>query len=156
MKKLLLVRHAKAAHENGMSDFERPLKTSGVNDATDMAERLHKKGIIPQHIISSPALRTISTANIFAEHLGTYAIETNERIYDAVEGTLFKLITQFSDEYDFIALVGHNPDIAQTLHYLTGKSKDVPPCAVALIEFEADKWNDVSGKSGDLLYYKEP
>jgi len=156
MKKLLLVRHAKAAHEDGMGDFERPLKTSGVQDATIMAQRLHSHGIIPQHIVSSPALRTISTANIIAEHLGTYAIETNEQIYEAVEGTIFKIITQFPDDYEFIALVGHNPDIAQTLHYLTGKVKDVHPGAVALIDFEADKWSEISEKSGNLLYYDEP
>ena len=156
MKKLLLIRHAKAAHENGMSDFERPLKTSGVQDAMMMAQRLHSHHIIPQHIVASPALRTISTANIFAEHLGTYAIETDEQIYEAKEGTLFKIITRFPDEHDFVALVGHNPDISQTLHYLTRKVKDVVPCAVAFIDCEVDSWAEISHGNGNLLFYDEP
>jgi phosphohistidine phosphatase len=156
MKKLLLVRHAKAAHEDSVKDFERPLKTSGVQDATIMAQRLHSHGIIPQHIVSSPALRTISTANIIAEHLGTYAIETNEQIYDSGEGVLFKIITQFSDEHDFVALVGHNPGISEVLYYLTGKVKDVATGTVALIDFEIDTWSEVSGKAGNLFYYDEP
>jgi len=156
MKKLLLIRHAKASHENGMDDFERPLKPSGIQDAAVMAQRLHSHHIIPQHIISSPALRTITTANIFAEHLGTYTVETNEKIYEASENALFKTIAKLPDEWDFIALVGHNPGIAEILYYLTGKVKDVATGAIAFIDFEVDEWAEISNGNGNLLYYDEP
>ena len=156
MKKLLLIRHAKAANENGVSDFERPLKKSGVTDATVMAQRVHGHHIIPQHIIASPALRTLTTANIFAEHLGTYTVETNEKIYNAGETELLKLLSNLSDEHDFIALVGHNPGISQLIYYYTGKLKDAATGAVAFINFEIDKWEEASMNNGYLLYYDEP
>lgn len=156
MKKLLLIRHAKATHEGGYIDFERPLKKSGIQDATIMAQRLHAENIIPKLIISSPSLRTIATADIFSQHLSVTAPVTNEHIYDASEVTLLHIIDQFPDQYEFIALVGHNPGIAEMLYYFTGKAKEVKPGAVALIGFEAVSWKEVSMNSGELLYFDEP
>jgi len=156
MKKLLLVRHAKATHDNGYIDFERPLKKSGIQDATVMAQRLLAENIIPKLIVSSPSLRTISTADIFSQHLAVAAPITNDRIYEASEITLLHIIDQFPDEHEFIALVGHNPGIAEMLYYFTGKAKDVKPGAVALIGFEIDSWKEVSMNNGELLYYSEP
>jgi phosphohistidine phosphatase len=156
MKKLLLIRHAKAANINGIDDFERPLKQSGMEDATIMAQRLHEKGIIPQRIIASPAIRTLTTANIFSEHLAIHSVETDKKIYEASEGMLLQIINQLPDEHDFIALVGHNPGMSELLAYLTGKIKDVSTCAVALIDFEADKWSEISLNNGKIIYYDEP
>ena len=156
MKKLLLIRHAKATHDNGYIDFERPLKKSGIQDATVMAQRLHAKNIIPKLIISSPALRTIATADIFAQHLLVAAPVINEHIYDASEITLLHIIDQFPDQHEFVALVGHNPGIAEMLYYFTGKAKDVKPGAVALIHFEIDTWKEVSMNNGELMHYDEP
>ena len=156
MKKLLLIRHAKATHEGGYIDFERPLKKSWIQDATTMALRLHAENIIPKLIISSPALRTIATADIFSQHLSVAAPVTNAHIYDASELTLLHIIDQFPDEQEFIALVGHNPGIAEMLYYFTGKAKDVKPGAVALVAFEIEEWKEVSMNSGELLYFDEP
>jgi phosphohistidine phosphatase len=156
MKKLLLIRHAKAEHGNHTNDFERPLKESGIEDATVMAQRLVAQDIKPQLIISSPALRTHSTANIFSEHLLSHEVETDKKIYEANENALLHIINTLSDDHDFIAIVGHNPGISQILYYLTGKVKDVPTCAVALIEFDADEWRQLSMEMGELAYYDEP
>jgi phosphohistidine phosphatase len=156
MKKLLLIRHAKATHESAFKDFERPLTQSGMKDATAMAGRLHMHGHIPQHIISSSALRAISTANIFTEHLSLAAASTNKYIYDATADSLLNVVNELPNAYDFIALVGHNPGMAQLLHYLTGQIKDVPICAIALIDFEVDDWQEVGANSGNLVYFDIP
>ena len=156
MKKLLLIRHAKASHDNVYRDFERPLTPSGLRDATTMAERLHAQNIIPQAIISSPALRAETTANVLSEHLGLPKAHTDMLIYDAKKGDLLKVINGFSAQYDFIALAGHNPDISDTLTYLTGEIKDVPPGTVAVISFEIDDWKMMSKGIGDLIHYDTP
>lgn len=156
MKTLLLIRHAKAEQGGGYDDFHRPLKTRGIDDATSMANRLKNKGIIPQVVISSPALRTLSTAEVFSHQLSTGEIKTNKAIYEASDATLFNIITDLPDEYDFIALVGHNPGISQILHYLSGEYKDVPTCTIALLEFDTGSWKEISGDSGKLVLYDEP
>lgn len=69
MKKLLLIRHAKAVHDNAYDDFERPLRHRGIRDAQSMAEALLKEKIVPQVLVTSPAIRTLATADIFSEFL---------------------------------------------------------------------------------------
>lgn len=156
MKKLLLIRHAKATHETGYADFERPLTKTGLHDAAMMAGRVQEHGHVPQVLVASPALRTISTANIFSQHLEVPSAEENMAIYDASQDDLVDIISQLNDKHEFIGLVGHNPGIGQVLYYLTGQTKDVPPGAVALIEFDIDTWAVVDKKSGKLTFYEAP
>ncbi|MFD0792282.1 SixA phosphatase family protein [Mucilaginibacter litoreus] len=156
MKKLLLIRHAKATHESGFIDFERPLTDKGFHQAELMVSRLNADHIKPQILIASPALRTLSTANVFSQALGLPQAITNSNIYDASESMLLKVIYNLPDEHDFIALVGHNPGISQVLYYLSNEIKDVPTCAIALIEFEVQSWMELYEGAGKLSYYNTP
>ncbi|WP_295794986.1 histidine phosphatase family protein [Mucilaginibacter sp.] len=156
MKKLLLVRHAKAEKDTGGKDFDRPLKYIGMQDAGFMADRLKEKLIVPEYIVASPALRTLTTAEIFADHLGLPAPTTNKSIFEASEKTLLKIINDLPDKYDFVALVGHNPGIAYILQYLTGAAMEVHTSAVAVIDFEIDDWASISKGLGTLAYFSWP
>ncbi len=156
MKKLLLVRHAKAEKETGGKDFDRPLKYIGMQDAGYMADRLKEKSIIPELIIASSALRTVTTAEIFADHLGLPAPTKSKLVYMASERTLLNVINDFPDEFNFIALVGHNPGIAYILQYLTGEAREVHTSCVAVIDFEIDAWAEVSKGMGKLVYFSWP
>jgi phosphohistidine phosphatase len=156
MKKLLLVRHAKAEKDTTVKDFDRPLKYIGIQDAAFIAERLKEEGIVPQLIVTSPALRTKTTADIFAEHFKTADPQQEKFIYEASTQALLTVINDFPAEHDFVALVGHNPGIAQILYYLTGQVKEVNTCAVAVVEFETNFWEEVTGDSGTLTYYSSP
>ena len=156
MKKLLLIRHAKATHETGYVDFERPLQERGLQDAAIMAARLKEKNLIPQILVASPALRTLSTANVFSQHLAVPQPQTNKDIYEATTLSLVKVINALPNEYDFIALVGHNPGMSDVLYYLTRQLQDVPTCAMMLIEFDTDSWMEIIEDAGKLVYYDYP
>lgn len=156
MKKLLLIRHAKATQDAGYTDFERPLTDTGKENAKEMALHLKEKGIVPQLFVSSPALRTHTTANIFTDLLGTPPAELNKAVYDAGEPTLMRIINELPPEYDFIALVGHNPAVSQIAYLLSGTIKEVPPGTVALIEFNLNTWEEIYEDSGKLTYYDNP
>jgi len=156
MKQLLLIRHAKAEKETAVKDIDRPLKYIGIQDAAFMADKLKNKGYIPQIIISSPALRTRTTAEIFADHFSLPDPALNKKIYEASQQTLLRVINQLPEPNNFVALVGHNPGIAQILYYLTGEAREVHTSTVALVEFETDDWASVSGDSGKLVYYSWP
>ncbi|MEB0261503.1 MULTISPECIES: histidine phosphatase family protein [unclassified Mucilaginibacter] len=156
MKKLLLIRHAKATHESGFVDFERPLTDKGFRQAELIAARLQANSIQPQILVASPALRTLSTANVFSQVLGLQQAITDKAIYDASESALLKVIDGLPQDKDFIALVGHNPGISQVLYYLSGAIREVPPCSVALIEFELDTWTEIYEATGKLAFYDTP
>jgi phosphohistidine phosphatase len=156
MKKLLLIRHAKAEKDTSVKDIERPLKYIGIQDAAFMAEKLKESARIPQIIISSPALRTKTTAEIFADHLLLPDPALNKAIYEASQQALLRVINQLPDQYNFIALVGHNPGISQILYYLTGEVKEVHTSTVAEIDFDAKDWASISGSAGKLVYFSWP
>ena len=156
MKKLLLVRHSKAEKDTGGKDIDRPLKYPGIQDARFMADRIKEKAIIPQVIVTSPALRTKTTAEIFADALKLPNPNTEKSIYEATQQTWLKVINRLSNQYDYVAIVGHNPGVADILYYLTGEVRDVHTSTIALIEFDLDDWAEISGNTGKLTYYSSP
>ena len=160
MKKLLLVRHAKSDWDNiKLSDFDRPLNERGKRNAPEMAKRLIKKDIIPQHIVSSPAKRAYSTAKYFAEAFGFEKkdIQKEEDIYEASADTLLKTINKFDNKYDFIAMFGHNPGITTLTVGLCGAHVfNIPTCGMVLIEFPFEDWAMVSYGTGDQKMYDYP
>ncbi|MBS1504079.1 MAG: histidine phosphatase family protein [Bacteroidetes bacterium] len=156
MKRLLLIRHAKAVHDLGYDDFERPLKHSGIHDAELMAGRVKNEGHIPQILVTSPSLRTQATADIFAEFLSLPKPRESQKIYEASRANLLDVINEFPSEYDFIGLVGHNPGLAQLVDYFTGETPDLTPGSVALITFDTDEWLMLSRNTGGLKWFSSP
>lgn len=157
MKKLLLVRHAKAdLLEIGLSDFDRPLNQRGLKNAAEMAERLLKISIVPQILVSSPALRAFNTGEIFANQLQLHSPKEIESIYDATKLDLLKIVNKFDNQFDFIGLFGHNPGISELLNYLAKKNENMPTCGVALINFNVEDWAHLSAATGALTHYDYP
>ena len=156
MKKLLLIRHAKAEKDTGGKDFDRPLKYPGIQDARFMADHIREEDIIPQLIVTSPALRTKTTAEIFADAFKLPDPTKEKSIYEASRQTWLKVVNALPDEFDLIAVVGHNPGVAEILYYLSGESREVHTCTTALVEFDMDTWSAISGNTGKLTYYSSP
>lgn len=160
MKQLLLVRHAKSDwNTDAQTDFERPLNKRGNKDAPEMAERLLNKHIVPQLIVSSPALRALTTAKYFADtfNIEKKLIETNPSIYEASASTLLSIVNTFDNKYNFIALFGHNPGITQLAISLSDTAVyDMPTCGMILIEFPFASWQQVSSGTGEEKLYDFP
>jgi phosphohistidine phosphatase len=114
MKTLVLVRHAKSSWDNpGLSDFERKLNKRGVRDAPYMGKVVKEKGIQPDLIVSSPAVRALTTAKFFA-HALDYSedqIDKRESIYTSGPRQILTIINHLDDELNTIMLFGHNPDL---------------------------------------------
>jgi phosphohistidine phosphatase len=159
-KELLLVRHAKSDWDNiKLRDFDRPLNSRGDKNAPEMAARLKNKNLIPSQIISSPALRAITTAQYFAEELGIKKSDIIKEtdIYEAFTSTLLEVINNLDDRSSFTALFGHNPGITSIANNLcNGNILNIPTCGMVLIRFPFDNWNMVSAGTGDLIFFDYP
>ncbi|QJD97498.1 histidine phosphatase family protein [Mucilaginibacter robiniae] len=156
MKKLLLIRHAEAVGYTPNGDFHRPLSTKGEQQPAALAQNLQQSGFVPQHLVSSPALRTQTTVQIIANSLHLSTPEYNEAIYEASEETLLQVVNHFNPQLDFVGLIGHNPGISYLLYNLTGEIRDIPPCTAVVINFEVDDWESISPNTGTLIYYNSP
>ena len=70
VKRLTLVRHAKSDWSlAGQADWDRPLNKRGQRDAPEMARRLRSRRHKPDLILSSPAVRALTTATVMAREL---------------------------------------------------------------------------------------
>src|SRR2546430_10269701 len=70
MKTLFLIRHAKSSWDDtALTDKDRPLGDRGRRDAPKMGKRLTKRDVKPDLILSSPATRALTTAEIIAKKL---------------------------------------------------------------------------------------
>lgn len=159
-KQLLLVRHAKSDWVNfDLKDFDRPLNPRGFLNAPEMGERLSRKNILPDAIVSSPALRAITTAKLIANNLNfdTEKIIQNSQIYEASELDLLNVINRFGNNLNFVALFGHNPGITNFANYLADANiYNMPTCGMVLISFETDDWATISGATGQILWDDYP
>lgn len=160
MKRLVLIRHAKSSwNEPGLADFERSLNERGERDAPRMGKRLHKRGLAPDLVVSSPARRALTTAQIIAAAIDypVAAIRTIDAIYEASLETLLGVVRDIPDSHHEVVLFGHNPGITMFANALAAVDIDnVPTCGVATIELEVDSWSAVEYGSGRLLDFDYP
>ena len=154
MKRLLVVRHAKAeksAPRGG--DFARPLAPRGEADSVEMGRRLARDKTHPDEIVTSPAERALATARLIARELDFPwdEIRTVKQAYLADAPALLGLVREFADTAESALLVGHNPGISELAQALVrGFAQDLPTGAVVAIDLPADTWAGVRHASGSL------
>lgn len=160
MRILTLFRHAKSSWDYPeLPDFERPLNARGRRDAPAMAARLKKLPPRPDLLLSSPALRALTTARMVAEGLGMAPEEVavNARIYEASADALLRVVRELDDAHRHVVLFGHNPGISAGAHLLAECDFDeMPTAAAARIEFEVKTWRDVAPGAGSLAAFLRP
>jgi phosphohistidine phosphatase len=160
MLRLTLVRHAKSSWADpDTRDFDRPLNARGRRDAPVMAARLRATLGAPDRIVSSPALRAITTARVFAGSLGIApkAIVLQPRIYDASCGSLVDVVQGLDADAQHVLVFGHNPGFSELAHWLADcPFQELPTCAVASLELRIDAWRELVPQCGTLQAYLYP
>lgn len=159
MKTLWLIRHAKSSWAiEGQADIDRPLNERGYTDAYEMARRLKKK-TGNCLIVTSPAIRAVSTALIFARNFGIDAseIQIREGLYESGPAQYASIISSFPDNHSEIMLFGHNPVISQTAELLTGTTiEEIPTAGIIGISFSEHSWKKAAAGSGKMAFYDFP
>lgn len=160
MKRLVIVRHAKAVPYGYEDDYNRKLKRSGKDDAATLSSKVKIMGISPDLIISSPAKRAFGTAKIYAKTFD-YAKTKIQKEKDLYEGLttydFIEMLRIIPDEVNTVFVFGHNP----TVHYLTNNllrsfNSDTPTCSTAGIEFDIENWSNVDSREGKLAFHLKP
>ncbi|MGZ4613446.1 MAG: SixA phosphatase family protein, partial [Kineosporiaceae bacterium] len=109
-RRLLLVRHAKAAH--GPVDAERPLTERGRARAAAIGHWLAQSGRVPDRVLVSPARRAVQTWEGAGAALGADPQPVlDPRIYDNTVEALLAAVRETPQEAQTVAVVGHNPSI---------------------------------------------
>jgi phosphohistidine phosphatase len=149
MKTLFLVRHAKSSRDDPvLPDRDRPLNERGMRDASRVGERLAKRDASPDLVLSSPARRALTTAEIIARklHYRRKDIVVDDRLYAATPEDLLAVVRELDDKVKRVMLFGHNPELTGLAHRLSEKIADMPTCAVAEFTFDTKSWSNVGAK----------
>lgn len=158
MKTLYLLRHAKSSWDDAsLSDFERPLNERGLRTATFMGSIMKQRELAPSIIISSPAKRAITTAELVVEASGLNVnILSDERVYEASPHRLLEVVSSISGDHPSSMIVGHNPGVEGLIRVLTGIVEPMPTAALAVLDLNIEKWPDAAAECGDLRMVLRP
>ncbi|MEJ5994949.1 histidine phosphatase family protein [Pedobacter sp. Du54] len=159
-KRLLLIRHAKSDWGNpSVRDFDRPLNKRGYANAPEMGKRMVNQNIYPDLVISSPALRALTTAKYFSKEweIDENNIQTDKTIYEATLKNLLNVVHQFDNRFNTIALFGHNPGLTDFANYLSEVNiYNMPTCSIVMLEFSFNDWHLVSSSTAKVLLFDYP
>ena len=160
MKYLSLLRHAKSSWKDpGLDDFDRPLSNRGKANAPMMGKHMAARGIKPEAIISSPAVRARCTAEILAKelHFDHLVLLFDPRIYEADGEMLLDFVRNLKETWQDVVMVGHNPGFTELANLLAPCSIDnIVTCGVVRLEFPFDSWQEITAMSGRLQFYDHP
>ena len=160
MKRIILVRHAKTISEGYDNDFNRTLKPVGKDDALRISLKLKEKSDQPELLLSSPAVRAMQTARIYAETFGYPATSIRQEPVFYTGLSTSKLIDHlhcFPDTVSTILLVGHNPTIHLFASELINSfNRSFPTCTTVGIDFKISQWIQLKVNQGELAFYLTP
>ena len=167
MRKLLLLRHAKAELGiAGQRDFDRALAERGHKAAALMGEYLARQGLRPDLALVSPARRTKETWELaLAAFDEAPPLRLEDGIYEAAPGTLIGLINTVAPGVHTLLLVGHNPGMEALADILVGSGSPAararmdekfPTAGLAVIDLDVDRWSAVEPGTGRLDRFVTP
>ncbi len=154
MKRLLLFRHGKSDWDSGAaSDHARPLAKRGVRSARAMGRVLARSGQVPDLVLSSPAVRARTTAELAAE-AGRWAcpITIVPLLYGASPGDVVRLVRDQDDGLGTVMLVGHEPTWSAVAAQLSGADVQVKTATVVALDFAGDMWDQVAPGRAEIAW----
>lgn len=161
MKTLTLIRHAKSSWDDPqLADVDRPLNSRGQRDAPVMGDRVARRRLAPDLLLSSPARRALTTARVFAQALDypAEAIRTNDDIYAAPGGVLLNILRSLDGSAHRVFLFGHNPGFTELANLLARETAidNVPTCGVVHLTLNIPDWAAIAPGCGRVVFFDYP
>lgn len=159
-RELILIRHTKSGWGDlSLPDFERTLKKDRIEDAKNMAKKLHALGVKPDLILCSPARRTKQTAEYFCERLNypPGKMRFEHRLYETSAADYLAVVQETTPEVATLVLVGHNPSITDFANmFAHPRIEELPTTGVIWLEFNSADWLLYNSTPGRLKAFLTP
>jgi phosphohistidine phosphatase len=167
MKRLCLLRHAKSDRSDpGAADFDRGLTNRGRQAAPAMGRYLRRQKLVPDIVLCSAARRARETWELAAAALrAEVPVDYSARLYLAAPGQILRLLRQLPETAEAALLIGHNPGFHALALQLVGAGDAAaraqlqakfPTAALAVIDFETERWSDLAAGKGALQRFVVP
>ncbi|MDZ7844803.1 MAG: histidine phosphatase family protein [Anaerolineales bacterium] len=160
MKTLVLIRHAKSSwSEPGLKDHDRPLTKKGKKAARRVGAALVDWGIELDRMLTSTAVRTLSTAELIGEGIGFPLDEIirDENLYQSAAGELLDIIQDQEDDLEGLMLIGHNPGMTDLVSRLSDLDLDnMPTSGVVVLQYDRERWSEIRRAAPVRVQYFNP
>lgn len=171
MKRLILLRHAKAVAKDAADDFSRVLAPRGRADMTAIAAYLAGQADRrPDLALVSPAARTRETWALAQAKIGAIATAFEDEIYEASPEQLLDVVREADGiladgPTETLILVGHNPGISELAQLLvaSGESaardelgRGMPTAAAAILDLDIAAWRELQPGTARLVAFVSP
>ena len=156
---LLVMRHAKSDWGGATSgDHDRPLNARGVKAARLMGRFLTEAGTVPDLIISSTAVRALTTAELAADAGGwSCALSRRPEMYASDPETVLGILQDVDPAVDRLLITGHEPTWSVLVSRLIGGGRiRMPTAAVACLDLPNGSWADLPGAVCELRWLVTP
>ncbi len=150
--KLHLLRHAKTDQNSSTGkDFDRKLLKKGKDQSAEMGKYLREQKFNPSKIICSTATRTRETITLIQkEQKFNSKIEYDDELYLAEKEKIFSIISNISESED-VFIIGHNNGLSDLVSYLVEDFIDLSTCDFVTIQFNIEKWDEISKGLGVVI-----
>ncbi|WP_102160325.1 SixA phosphatase family protein [Zhihengliuella halotolerans] len=167
IKRLLLLRHAKAAFPFGVEDHSRPLGSIGDAAAPLAGRWMVENDVVPDYIVCSDALRTRSTCAWVSSELGEAGPTPyiDSRVYGAGPARLLSIINETPETVRTLLVIGHLPTVQELAMNLASKESDesavmdlateYPPLGLTLLE-ATKPWAELDGRDARVTRFAVP
>lgn len=163
---LLLVRHAKAVHDDGGGDHDRGLTERGRADARALGDLLAGEGLVPDLAVCSDAARAVQTWQQAASRLpGDPPVREDGRLYGASVRTVVEVLASLPEDAGTVAVVGHEPTTSAAAAALAGDGSapasrrrlgtGLPTAAVAVLTCDVE-WSALAPDVAALVAVNAP
>ena len=160
MLRLYIMRHAKSSWAvPGARDFDRELGERGLSDLKNISRELLARNYSPDHILCSPAIRTMQTLEGIKSALkDDTEISYEENLYASDVREYVEAIHKMGSTPS-VMIIGHNPMCGSLASSLSGSNSNLsmakiayryPTATVSVFDFEIADWNELTGGSGTL------
>lgn len=160
MKTLCILRHAKSSWSNpDLDDHDRGLNNRGLRDAARMGKQLAARGIVPDALVSSTAVRARNTARLFleAQGLDLELCTLNEDLYLASARGIVNVAAETDNSVDTLLLCGHNPGMTEVVALLTDEPfNHLPTAGLVTLKLEIDSWSEIYPGCARLAHFDYP
>jgi phosphohistidine phosphatase len=167
MRRLLLVRHAKAERSQpGGRDRDRVLAERGRADALKLGAYMVRHAFLPDLAVVSTAARTRETwQQIAAAFQDCPPARFEDRIYEVSPDAILAVIKETGTEIGTLLLIGHNPGLQELAAVLVGSGdvdsrqrmkEDFPTSTLAVINFALENWGLLHRGAGRLEHFVTP
>ena len=158
MKRLILIRHSKSSWKDfSLTDFNRPLNGRGKSDGPLMAFYLSNRITMVDYLHSSSSVRTFETSKYFINQIKFGKIQYDDSLYHSSSSSLLNIIMNYSDDYQSVMVIAHNPGLTNLINNITDISLDnLPTTGLVEIEFKINHWSNISSENSNVIDLKFP